>query len=145
MGLASGHHAASVQRSAHLGWVGVFHGVVHMRNLWEGFQQGASMNPGCPILHVDEARQTVDFYSKTCGMTVKFVHEVGDLGELDMGTTSLAFCARSLLRQMGKSPGCPNAEAPHFEVALLTPDLPEAMQPALDAGCRLLEVAETMS
>jgi lactoylglutathione lyase len=103
------------------------------------------MKLGYAILYVDDVRQTVDFYSKAFGLTPKFVHEAGDFGEMDTGTTSLAFCANALLRQMGKTPGRPSAEAPCFEIALVTPDVPAAMQRALGAGCRQLQAPETMS
>lgn len=103
------------------------------------------MKLGYTILYVDDVRRTVDFYSSAFGLTPKFVHEAGDFGEMDTGTTSLAFCANSLLRQMGKSPMPPNADAPCFEIALVTPDVPMAVQRALDAGCRLLQAPEAMS
>jgi lactoylglutathione lyase len=103
------------------------------------------MKLGYTILYVDDVRRTVDFYSSAFGLTPKFVHEAGDFGEMDTGTTSLAFCAKSLLRQMGKSPTSPNADAPCFEIALVTSDVPMAVQRALDAGCRLLQAPEVMS
>lgn len=102
------------------------------------------MQLGYTILYVDDVHQTVDFYRRAFGLTEKFVHEGGDFGEMDTGTTSLAFCSHKLLREMGKSPGRPQTEAPCFEIAFVTPDVAGALQLALDAGCRLLQAPEIM-
>lgn len=103
------------------------------------------MKLGYTILYVDDVRQTVDFYERAFGLGVKFVHEAGDFGEMDTGSTSLAFCSLRLLREMGKSPGRPQPEAPCFEIALVTTDVAGALQRALDAGCHLLQAPERMS
>jgi lactoylglutathione lyase len=103
------------------------------------------MKLGYTILYVDDVRQTVDFYERAFGLSTKFVHEAGDFGEMDTGSTSLAFCSLQMLRDLGKSPGRPQAETPCFEIALVTPDVAGAVQRALDAGCRLLQSPETMS
>ena len=103
------------------------------------------MKLGYTILYVDDVRQTVDFYQRAFGLNPKFVHEAGDFGEMDTGSTSLAFCSLRLLREMGKSPGRPQAEAPCFEIALVTHDVPAALQRALEAGCQLLQAPETMA
>ena len=103
------------------------------------------MRLGYTILYVDDVRQTADFYERAFGLRTKFVHEAGDFGEMDTGTTSLAFCSLRLLRELGKAPGRPQADAPCFEIALVTPDVAGALQRALDAGCRLLQSIETMS
>jgi lactoylglutathione lyase len=108
-------------------------------------EEAVIMKLGYTILYVDDVRQTVDFYERAFGLSRKFVHEAGDFGEMDTGSTSLAFCSLRLLREMGKSPGRPQTEAPCFEIAFVTPDVPAALQRALDAGCRLLQAPETMS
>ena len=103
------------------------------------------MQFGYTILYVDQVSQTVDFYERAFGLQSKFVHEAGDYGEMDTGGTTLAFCSTALLRQMGKAPSAPRADAPCFEIAFLTPDVPGAVQRALDAGCALVQPAQTMA
>jgi hypothetical protein len=55
------------------------------------------------------------------GLTTRFLHESGDYGELETGSTALAFSSHSLMQQLGKNPQAANAKAPCFEIALCTP------------------------
>ncbi len=110
-----------------------------------GLFSGDAMKLGYTILYVDDVRQTADFYARAFGVQAKFVDEAGDFAEMDTGSTSLAFCANTLLRKMGKSPVRPQADAPCFEIAFVTEDVSGAFQRALDAGCRLMQAPETMS
>ncbi|MEX1167314.1 MAG: VOC family protein [Hydrogenophaga sp.] len=103
------------------------------------------MQLGYTILYVDDVRQAVDFYERAFGLSPKFVHEAGDFGEMDTGSTALAFCSTALLRQLGKTPGRPDAASACFEIALVTHDVADALARALGAGCRLLQAPETMS
>lgn len=91
------------------------------------------MKLGYTILYVDDVRLAVDFYQRAFGLSPKFVHEAGDFAEMDTGGTSLAFCANALLRQLGKTPGRPAADAPCFEIAFVALDVALALQTALDA------------
>lgn len=102
------------------------------------------MKLGYTILYVDDVRQTVDFYERAFGLSPKFVHEAGDYGEMDTGSTALAFCARALLQQMGKAPGRPQPESPCFEIAFVTPEVGAAFERAVGAGCRPLQLPKTM-
>lgn len=102
------------------------------------------MQLGYTILYVDDVRQSVDFYERAFGLRRKFVAETGDFAELDTGSTSLAFCSHALLRQMGKSTAKPQVAAPCFEIALVTPDVPAALQTALNAGATLVQPPQTM-
>jgi lactoylglutathione lyase len=86
------------------------------------------------ILYVPSVEQTLDFYARAFGFKRKFIHEGGDYGELDTGTTVLAFSALTLMRQLGKSPSAANAMAPCFELAFTTEDVSSAMNKAVLAG-----------
>ncbi len=101
------------------------------------------MKLGCTILYVEDVRKTVDFYARAFGLSIKFVHEAGDYGEMETGGTTLAFCSHALLKQMGKAPSHPLAQAPCFEIAFVTPEVAAAVKRAVDAGCELLQAPET--
>ncbi len=102
------------------------------------------MQLGYTILYVDDVRASLDFYGRAFGLATRFLHESGDFGELDTGTTALAFCSRALLAQLGKQPGRPDAGRPQFEVALVTGDVPAAYQHALAAGATPMQAPEDM-
>jgi catechol 2,3-dioxygenase-like lactoylglutathione lyase family enzyme len=62
------------------------------------------------------------------------LHEAGDYGELITGETKLAFSSVELMRQLGKAPSAANPDAPVFEIAFETDDVPAALKRAIDAG-----------
>ena len=86
------------------------------------------------ILYVADVAATLDFYERAFDLKRAFLHESGDYGELATGQTKLAFSALTLMRQLGKSPGTPDAAAPVFELAFETPDVQAAYDRALAAG-----------
>ena len=96
------------------------------------------------ILYVDDVRAGLDFYTRAFGLPVKFLHEAGDFGELDTGSTSLALCARSLLESQGKRPGRPDPHAASQEIAFTVQDVPAAVDRAVAAGAALIQPPETM-
>ena len=89
------------------------------------------------ILYVENVAATLDFYNKAFGFKTKFLHEAGDYGELDTGTTTLSFSALSLMSELGKHPGNATATAPTFEIALETHNVQASLQQALDCGANL--------
>jgi catechol 2,3-dioxygenase-like lactoylglutathione lyase family enzyme len=102
------------------------------------------MKLGYTILYVPDVRASLRFYEQAFGLTTKFLHEGGDFGELDTGSTSLAFCSLALLQQMGKTPGRADAARPVSEVALVTVDVPAAFARAVTAGATPLQAPEDM-
>ncbi len=102
------------------------------------------MRLGYTILYVPDVREALAFYGKAFGLVTRFVHESGDWGELDTGSTSLAFCSHSLLAQMGKPVALPDAHKPSFEVALVTPDVAVAYAQALAQGAHALQAPQDM-
>lgn len=103
------------------------------------------MQLGYTILYVPSVPAALDFYERAFKLQRRFLAEGGDYGELDTGTTALAFGAHSLLAQMGKTPQAPDPQRPVFEIALLTPDVPAAVARAQQAGATLLQAPKTMS
>ena len=102
------------------------------------------MQLGYTILYVPDVPATLKFYEAAFGLTTRFLHESGDYGELETGTTALAFSAHSLMQQLGKNPQAANAHAPSFEIALCTPDVPAALARAVAAGATPMRPVEVM-
>lgn len=96
------------------------------------------------ILYVENVKQTLTFYEKAFGLSIKFIHESEDYGELATGNTTLAFSSLELMTQIGKNPSSPNAESPAFEIAFTTDDVNAALKKALAAGAALVQDAEDM-
>ena len=86
------------------------------------------------ILYVDNVEETLTFYQTAFGFERLFLHESGQYGELKTGDTKLAFSAKELMVQLGKTPGLADPAAPLFELAFETDDVAGAMQAAIAAG-----------
>jgi lactoylglutathione lyase len=94
------------------------------------------MKFGYAILYVDDVEKTVRFYEKAFGLKRKMVVP-GEFGELDTGSTSLAFAARSHATTLFTLPiqgGGRDNPAPPFEIALVTPDVEKAFDRAVAEG-----------
>ena len=102
------------------------------------------MQFGYTILYVPDVPATLRFYEAAFGLKTRFLHEGGDYGELETGSTALAFAAQSLMQQLGKNPQTASAQAPSFEIALCTPDVAQALDRAVAAGAKLMRPAEVM-
>ncbi|MDP3341801.1 VOC family protein [Frigidibacter sp.] len=93
------------------------------------------------ILYVAEVATALEFYERAFGLRRGFLHESGDYGEMDTGTTRLAFSSRKLMTELGKSPGRADPGAPVFELAFETEDVPAALSRAISAGAVLVQDA----
>jgi predicted enzyme related to lactoylglutathione lyase len=100
--------------------------------------ESASMKFGYAILYVDDVPATLAFYGKAFGLATRYTHESGSYGELETGTTALAFVSTALLRQIGKTPAAPVLDKPNSEIALVTDDVAAATQRAVAAGAKLV-------
>ena len=87
---------------------------------------------------------TLKFYEAAFGLTTRFLHESGDYGELETGSTALAFSSHRLMQQLGKNPQAASPTAPSFEIALCTPDVPAALAQAIGAGATPMRPADVM-
>ncbi len=94
------------------------------------------------ILYVEDVPASLDFYERAFGMARAFLHEGKDYGELATGDTKLAFSSRALMRQLGKDPAKARPDAPVFEIALETGDVPTALARAVAAGAVLVQDAQ---
>lgn len=102
------------------------------------------MKLGYTILYIADVKASVDFYQRAFGLNPKFVHEGGDFGEMDTGTTSLAFSSRALMTQLGKAPKPASSAEPSFEIAFVVDDVPAALNRAVAAGAKLVQAPQDM-
>ncbi|MTC61402.1 VOC family protein [Providencia rustigianii] len=96
------------------------------------------------ILYVNDVAKTLDFYHQAFGMKCAFLHESGDYGELDTGSTTISFSSLALMNQLGKGAISPNPQAPVFELAFETDEVEKALNQAVLAGATLVQSAEIM-
>lgn len=96
------------------------------------------------ILYVNDVDETFNFYEKAFGLKQKMLHESGDYGELDTGSTTLSFSSLKLMKELGKNPAKANVKAPTFEIAFETDDVKAALSTALEAGASLVQHATDM-
>jgi len=96
------------------------------------------------ILYVNDVVETFNFYEKAFGLTRKMQHESGEYGELDTGSTILAFSSHKLMKELEKNPAKPNPKTPTFEIAFETDDVKTALSNALKAGAILVQDAADM-
>jgi catechol 2,3-dioxygenase-like lactoylglutathione lyase family enzyme len=94
------------------------------------------MKFGYAILYVDDVEKTVSFYEQAFGLKRKMVVP-GEFGELETGSTRLAFAARTHATTLFTIPiqeGGVDEAAPPMEIALVTPDVAKAFDKAVAAG-----------
>jgi uncharacterized glyoxalase superfamily protein PhnB len=96
------------------------------------------------ILYVENVEETLLFYCKAFDLKQKMLHESGDYGELDTGSTTLSFSSLELMTSLGKSPSLAKASNPVFEIAFETDDVSASLEKALAAGATLVQKAEEM-
>jgi lactoylglutathione lyase len=94
------------------------------------------MKFGYTILYVDDVEATVAFYERAFGLKRKMV-QPDEFGELDTGSTKLAFAAKSHVASLFPIPfqrSGPKTDAPPVEIALVTDDVQAAFDKAVAAG-----------
>lgn len=96
------------------------------------------------IFYVKDVAVTLAFYHSAFGFKQKMLHESGDYGELETGSTTLSFSSLELMAQLGKSPAQAVPHQPVFEIALETEDVARAVEKALAAGAKLVQKPEDM-
>ncbi|MBJ7472567.1 MAG: VOC family protein [Solirubrobacteraceae bacterium] len=100
------------------------------------------------IVYVPDVPAALSFYEHAFGQRIRLSVPTGDYGELDTGSTVLAFAADEL----GESnfPGGPHRPAltdkpANVELAFTTDDVDAAVASAVAAGCTLLTPAAVQS
>lgn len=95
------------------------------------------MQFGYTIIYVPDVAASLAFFEQAFGIALRFLHESGTYGELETGTTTLAFADHSLGHANftgGHVAAHTSAQPLGVEIALLTPDVPAAHQHALNSG-----------
>ncbi len=94
------------------------------------------MKFGYTIIYTDDVEASISFFEKAFGLHRRFVHESGDYGELETGSTALAFASHELGK--GNLPDgyirVDEAMPVGVEIALVTDDVAKAYAKAVDAG-----------
>ena len=99
------------------------------------------MKLGYVIIYVEDVSASINFYQSAFGFSPGFVHESGGYAELETGGTVLAFAAKQvaddslpdgyeLLSRMTRPPG--------IEIAMVTDDVPAAVNTAIAAGAEMI-------
>jgi lactoylglutathione lyase len=89
------------------------------------------------ILYVPDVTRAVEFYENAFGFQRGFLHESGEYGELQTGSTTLSFASLALAPaniEGGVTPTDALRPPPAFEVAFATDDVPAAFARATAAG-----------
>lgn len=99
------------------------------------------MQLGYVIIYVPSVEEAVDFYERAFGVDRAFIHESGDFAQMATGETALAFTSHRLGETAVPVPYTPLDPAvppAGFEFTLVTPDVAEAFERAVDAGAHPL-------
>lgn len=86
------------------------------------------------ILYVADVPAAMGFFETAFGFERGFLHEGQDYGELVTGDTKLAFSARALMEQLGRTPVQPRPDAPTFQLSFEVEDVQAAFDRAIGAG-----------
>jgi lactoylglutathione lyase len=100
---------------------------------------------GWVIVYVSDVEQALAFYERAFGLTRRFVVPGASYGELDTGSTTLAFAseeqARSVLKGDFQRPSL-DRDPFNVELALVFDDVEAAFRHAVASGCTPLAEPE---
>lgn len=103
------------------------------------------MKFGYTIVYVPSVPDTLAFYEKAFGFQARFLHESGQYGELESGSTTLAFASNALGEMNFGTKFVPvsaTATPPGIELAFVTEDVSSAYTKAVEAGAEPLHAPE---
>ena len=99
------------------------------------------MKFGYTIVYVPSVSEALAFYEKAFGFQTRFLHESGQYGELESGSTTLAFASHAMGEMNFGThfvPVSASATPPGIELAFVTDDVPSAYAKAVAAGAEPL-------
>ena len=96
---------------------------------------------GYTIVYVEDVEATLAFYVKAFGFAQKFITPEKDYGELETGTTTLAFASYSVAEYNGIAIEKRNPEAlpVPFEITFVTDDIESTWKRAVEAGAAVVK------
>lgn len=103
------------------------------------------MKFGYTIVYVSSVPDALSFYEKAFGFQVRFLHESEQYGELESGSTTLAFASLTLGEAnfgSGYVPVSAKASPPGIELAFVTEDVSAAYAQAIAAGATAVRAPE---
>ncbi len=89
------------------------------------------------IIYVENVQETLSFFEKAFGLSQRFLDDSGLYGELETGQTSLAFAARSFIKENLGDVYAQEKPA-GFEVCLIQEDIMSLLEQAISAGATLI-------
>jgi catechol 2,3-dioxygenase-like lactoylglutathione lyase family enzyme len=95
------------------------------------------MQFGYTIIYVPHVASSLTFFEQAFGLSRRFLHESGTYGELDTGTTTLAFADHTLGHTNfpgGHVAAHSSGKPLGVEIGLVTPDVPAAHEQAVRSG-----------
>ncbi len=95
------------------------------------------MKFGYTIIYVPNVSSSIAFFEKAFGLSLRFLHESGDYGELNTGETTLAFPSLELGNSKlpsGFVPANSSTQSLGFEVAFVSSSVSVAHAKALSCG-----------
>lgn len=94
------------------------------------------MKFGYTIIYVSDVLASLNFFEKAFGFQKRFISEQGDYGELESGSTTLAFASHNLGKQnLPQGYVTQDSKKPvGIEIGLVTEDVMSAHHKALNAG-----------
>jgi lactoylglutathione lyase len=105
----------------------------------------ASIKFGYTIVYVPKVSESLTFFEKAFGIKTRFLHESGDYGELDTGSTTLAFASHTLGSShfpQGYVEASASRKPLGMEIALVCDNHSQAHATALAAGANELNPPE---
>lgn len=103
------------------------------------------MKLGYVIYYVSSVEETILFYEKAFSMKRKFVHESGEYGELDTGSTTLSFDSLNMgeANDIGFKKREKGFQSSDMEIGLVSDDVALAHATAIKAGAVEVKKPET--
>jgi predicted enzyme related to lactoylglutathione lyase len=94
------------------------------------------MKFGYTIIYVKDIKQTVDFYQRAFGLSLKFYAESGKYAELSTGETILSFVAEDFIQEHGMEFVTNRVDnvSPGFQISFITENVAEAYEKAIKEG-----------
>lgn len=99
------------------------------------------MQFGYTIVYVSDVAASLAFFERAFGLARRFLHESGGYGELETGTTALAFAQHEVARSnLGRDYLAAGASSSPLgmEIGLVTDDVKAAFERAVEAGAQAL-------